>query len=273
MTLLTEPTRIVLAKGWDLSGFDADAAAYIQRVEWADTTPLEAATRTAINNFVVGCKADGIWTAIKASCILAGARTRQGALVPLVNSSGVAPTFAGTAGDWVYNRKTGLQGNASDNYISSGRNNNADPQDNQHLSVYVSTAATSAASKYPNYIGAGSSISGSSQIGRLNNNGGLFVRSRNAFADGPANATGFIGIARNAASQYVFRGAASNTIFSRTSQAPYSGTVEIGRDPASTGDSIHNGIVAFYSIGESLDLALLDTRVTTLISAFAAAIP
>jgi hypothetical protein len=31
--------------------------------------------------------------------------------------------------------------------------------------------------------------------------------------------------------------------------------------------------LAFYSIGESLDLALLDARVTTLVAAFAAAIP
>jgi hypothetical protein len=31
--------------------------------------------------------------------------------------------------------------------------------------------------------------------------------------------------------------------------------------------------LAFYSIGESLNLALLDARVTTLVAAFAAAIP
>jgi hypothetical protein len=30
-----------------------------------------------IDDFVRGCKADGIWNAIKASCILAGARTRN----------------------------------------------------------------------------------------------------------------------------------------------------------------------------------------------------
>jgi hypothetical protein len=252
---------------------DPDAGAYIAAVEAADGQLLEFGVGKAINDFVVGCKADKTWDAIKASCILAGARTRQGALVPLANSSGVAPTFAGTTGGWVYNRKTGLQGNASDNYISSGRNNNADPQDNQHLSVYVSTAATSTAAKYPNYIGAGSSFSGSSQIGRLNNNGSLFVRSRNSGADVPANSTGFIGITRSAANQYLFRGSASSTLFSKTSQAPYSGTIEIGRDPASTGDSIHNGIVAFYSIGESLDLALLDARVTALITAFGVAIP
>jgi len=61
---------------------DPDAQAYITAVETADGQALETAVRTAINNFVVGCKADGIWNAIKASCILAGARTLAGALVP-----------------------------------------------------------------------------------------------------------------------------------------------------------------------------------------------
>ena len=69
--------------------YDTDAGNYIQAVEAADGQALEAATRQAINNFVVGCKQDGIWSAIKASCILAGARTLNGALVPLV---GTAPT-------------------------------------------------------------------------------------------------------------------------------------------------------------------------------------
>jgi hypothetical protein len=69
--------------------YDADAQAYITAVETADGQALETGVRDAINAFVVGCKADGIWNAIKASCILAGARTLTGALVPLV---GTAPT-------------------------------------------------------------------------------------------------------------------------------------------------------------------------------------
>jgi hypothetical protein len=60
MTLLTEPTRIVLAKGYSLPD-DADAVAYIAAVEAADGQALETATRMAINSFVKGCKADGIW--------------------------------------------------------------------------------------------------------------------------------------------------------------------------------------------------------------------
>ena len=46
--------------------YDTDASNYIDAVEVADTLALETATRYAINNFVIGCKQDGIWPAIKA---------------------------------------------------------------------------------------------------------------------------------------------------------------------------------------------------------------
>ena len=39
--------------------YDTDAGNYIQAVEAADGQALEAATRQAINNFVIGCKQDG----------------------------------------------------------------------------------------------------------------------------------------------------------------------------------------------------------------------
>jgi len=57
------------------NNLDADARQYIINVEEQDGQPLESGVRAAINDFVVGCKTDGIWDAIKASCILAGART------------------------------------------------------------------------------------------------------------------------------------------------------------------------------------------------------
>ncbi len=85
---------------------DADAIAYVAAVEAADGQALEFGVGKAINDFVVGCKLDGTWSAIKASCILAGARTLNGALVPL---AGTAPTNNNfVSGD--YNRKTGVGG-------------------------------------------------------------------------------------------------------------------------------------------------------------------
>ena len=72
-----------------VAAYDPDAQSYITAVEAADGQALEVGVRDAINAFVVGCKSDGIWAAIKAACIMAGARTLAGALVPLV---GTAPT-------------------------------------------------------------------------------------------------------------------------------------------------------------------------------------
>ena len=95
--------------------FDADALAYITVVETADGQALEDGVKIAINNFIIGLKTDGIWESIKASVIMAGARTLNGALVPL---KGPAPTnFNFVAGD--YNRKTGLKGNGSTKYMDT----------------------------------------------------------------------------------------------------------------------------------------------------------
>jgi len=117
---------------------EPEAVSYVAAVEAADGQELEFGVARAINDFVVGCKNDGIWDAIKASCILAGARTLAGALVPLV---GTAPTnYNFVAGD--YDRETGLVGDGSTKYLDSNRNNNADPQDNKHLAVYCSSVTT-----------------------------------------------------------------------------------------------------------------------------------
>jgi len=255
---------ITLRKGWQ--PMDADAAAYIAAVETTDTEPLEERTKIAIDNFVLGCKADGIWNAIKASCILAGARTLNGALVPLV---GAAPTnFNFVSGD--YNRKTGLVGNGSTKYLDSNRNNNSDPQDSKHLSVYVNTANTAGVNR--GYIGAGISTTGSSNIftvasnsnmqARINCSGGAII--------GTLASTGFMAASRTAADNTQFRSAGTETSTDLASQSPIDQNIIVfGRDLTAQA----TGRLAFYSIGESLNLALLDARVTDLINGFAAAIP
>jgi hypothetical protein len=235
--------------------FDDDASTYIEAVEAADTQALETNTRYAINNFVIGCKQDGIWNAIKASCILAGARTLAGALVPLV---GTAPTNNNfVSGD--YNRKTGLVGNGSTKSLDTNRNNNADPQNSQHAAVHVNTLGTGVALS----MLADSSATGSSHIGLT------AVRSRNATPLGVAMQTGFNGIARNNSANYQQRVAASTATITQASETPASQNLALLR----TGSFYGTHRLAFYSIGESLDLALLDARVTDLINAIGAAIP
>ena len=255
---------------------DADALAYLTAVEAADTAAgqsggLESGVRLAVNAFVKGCKADGIWPAIKASCILAGARTLQGALVPLV---GAAPTnFNFVSGD--YNRETGLVGDGSTKYISSGRANNADPRNSKHLSIYVSSIGN-AATQY--LIAAGTyGTAGNSSVFR---DAGTYRGRVNVAATSPTSvinsgvlpSPAFVGVSRTAADSQSIRASTSTVSNSLGSVTPSSEVVNIYAGP-STDRLFSNSRLAFYSIGESLDLALLDARVTTLINAIAAAIP
>jgi hypothetical protein len=96
---------------------DPDAQAYLRAVETADGQPLEPAVALAVNNFVIGCKSDGTWTALKASCILSGARKKEGAFIDLKTATQIL-TNNGFA-DADYNRKTGLVGNGSSKYLNS----------------------------------------------------------------------------------------------------------------------------------------------------------
>ena len=261
------PGKLVLAR--ESQTLDADAEAYVNAVEVADGQRIEDPVRFAINDFVIGCKADGIWTAIKASCILAGARTLTGALVPLV---GAAPTsFNFVSGD--YNRKTGLVGDGSTKYLNSNRNNNADPQDSIHASVYASSVTTNIAGN-PAYLGRGAVDSGSLFLGRSANTLYLKTCRFDALNSGGSGSTnGLHAVTRSASASYVYRVAGTNSTVNATSQAPFAGDIAIFASNRTPALNYSNGRLAFYSIGESLDLALLDARVTALINAFAAAIP
>jgi hypothetical protein len=242
---------------------DADAQTYLRAVETADSQALEPAVAVAVNDFVIGCKSDGIWPAIKASCILSGARTLTGALVPLV---GTAPTnFNFVSGD--YNRKTGLVGNGSSKYLNSNRNNNADPQDNQHLSVFVTVEPTAEATfiSSPNITGR-SIVYGSSSFTATSSRGS--TAGATTSHSGLTNKLAAISRATN--SQYIVQIGGAATTIGATSLSPAAGNITVF---SIGGAFTTNARLAFYSIGESLNLALLDTRVATLINAFAAAIP
>jgi hypothetical protein len=271
----------LIARGWTITQngtapTDADADAYIAAVETADGASLETGVKTAITTFVLGCKVDGTWSAIKASCILAGARTLSGALVPL---AGTAPTNNNfVSGD--YNRKTGLVGNGSTKYLDSNRNNNADPQNSQHMAVYVSSFVVSPGG-YRGFIGGGDNQTGSSNFFVNGTTNILDSRSRylaSAVVDqralGAALSPGITGLSRNTSASYVVRANGSNTTAVYTSQAPSNINVWVftannnGTPAVPTASRL-----AFYSIGESVDLALLDARVTALITAFGVAIP
>ena len=246
--------------------FDADASTYIEAVEAADTQALETGVRNAINDFVIGCKNDGIWDAIKASCILAGARTLAGALVPLV---GTAPTnYNFVSGD--YSRKLGLDNNGANKYLDSNRANNADPQDSKHVSLYASVVRSRT---YNPLLGTGNQTNGHTLIAygwdgvptRLRTN----VNSNFSDIDKVLNFPVFIGTSRSTSSSWILRESGISQVRFRPSDLPVSDSISIFNGLAGPA----NARIAFYSIGESLDLAALDTRVSNLITAIGAAIP
>jgi hypothetical protein len=248
---------------------DADAAAYISAVETADTESLEGFVKNAIDAFVVGCKADSIWTPIKASCLLAGPRTLAGALVPLVGSAPTNVSGNFVSGD--YNRLTGLKGDGSTKLLSTNRNNNAEPQNSRHMAIWISEANTLTANN--RYIAAGDSTNGSSYIvgrGTPDNLNLTSSSSANFSAIGtPGNTTGFVGISRSTGGSFSYRVSSTDSTASNVSQSPLNETVHVFGRPGESPLRYADGRLAFYSIGEALTLSSLQSRLAAYLFAIA----
>jgi len=243
---------------------DADAIAYVSAVETADGQPLEFGVAKAINDFVVGCKLDGIWSAIKASCILAGARTLSGALTPLV---GTAPTNVNfVAGD--YNRETGLVGDGSTKYLNSNRLDSDDPLDNFHCSTYLTAAEPT--SNVVIYMGLTSRL----QHGSVGTNA-FFASKTTGFtpATGSGKPVNFFGQQRSSLTTETARINGNTYTANTTATTNNVNPIFVFRFSQNSTPYYPSARLAFYSIGESLDLSLLDTRVSALITAIGAAIP
>jgi hypothetical protein len=262
---------------------------YLDRVTAADvaagnTSGLELGVTDGANTFIQDLVNDGLLgvsggvisqaaSVIKASVPMAGARTRLGAMTPLVGSAPTSFNF----GDNDYNRKTGLEGNGLDTYLDSNRNNNADPQNSFHLSVYASSASQAATNsligaRLPNNNESARAIylTAAPAVTSYANFNGV-ITAASAFS------TGFVGVRRATSTSATLRLAAINTDSTLTSTSVAANSLNISvfarRTGASTLDLYSNARLPFYSIGESLDLAILDARVTALINAYAAAIP
>lgn len=259
---------------WTSTYLDPDARNYIVAVEAADNAALEPGVVNAYDNFILGCKSDGIWDAIKASCILCGARTLAGALVPL---KGSAPTNNGPFDASDYNRKTGLVGNGSTKYLDTNRANNADDQDSKHTGVYI-TEVDSA----ERYVFGSDKTSTSGATAMLIQP--AFPRSLpRANYGGSGNTSGSMGnntlcaVDRSASGSFVFRRDQTEFTLNYTSQTPTSNNILIFARPGPADLSADR--IAFYSIGATLPnsppqsgLELLETRISDFITAIGAAI-
>jgi hypothetical protein len=251
---------------------DPDALTYLAAVAAADGAPVEVGVATAVDDFFKGCKADGTFGAWKAACLLCGARTLAGALVPL---AGDAPTNNNFV-DADYNRETGLVGNGSTKYLDSNRDSSDDPQDDCHLSVYETQTHVGAA--FGASIGGFDTVAPSQKVifyrdltlqivGRLNNQDATsFTR--------PSATTGFTGVSRSNGSGLTLRYGGSDNEIAQASVAMANRNISVySQDIGGSQSNYCNARMAFYSIGTAIsDLALLDARVTALVTAIGAAI-
>lgn len=243
---------------------DADAAAYIAAVESADMATLPNYIKNAVDSFVIGCKTDNNWTSLKSSCLFVGPATLNGALVPLTGTGPTNNNFSN--GD--HDQQTGLKGNGSTAYLNSNRKENDDPQNSKHLSVYVTEAMTTLTGGLIGGLNTSPLVG--SQIYSDSSTGFFRCNSSSTYSLASYRTqTGFIGISRSSSSQFSYRLAGSTSTVSNTSAAGYSVDIHVFRRNWTTTNHT-DARLAFYSIGESVDLALLDSRLSTYIAAIAA---
>jgi len=252
------------------TGLDPDAATYLAAVEAADGEPLEPAVRTAISTFFRDLKAAGVFDAIKASCILCGARTITGALVPL---AGAAPTAQGGWSSGDYSRTAGLTGDGAALYLDSNRSGDADPKDDNHIAVYVTASSTANGA----VAGNGNSANGLTQVIEDITNGYFFFRNNSsAGASDFSPGTGLAGNSRSNSSNVSAIGGGSASTLTIASDGNDSSNINIfARRSSNVAQLLWDGTAAFYSIGTdigSAGLAALEASLDNLISDIGAAL-
>jgi hypothetical protein len=238
----------------DFSGFEPETNVYLARIVAAGSS-ISSSNLGAVNTFIAGCKADGIWNAIKASCLLAGPDTLAGALIPLV---GPVPTNGGglfVSGD--YSRTTGLVGDGSTKYLDSNRAGNAEGQNNCSYWVRVKNAAGGGA-----YMGNSISNSSAGQI-LLGFNDAYRIKSGTLTTTSSVVNDSLCGMSRSLSSEFSIRtnGATSNHLVASDGNATPNIRIFSRINTAHIAARI-----SAYGIGESLDLALLDARLATYMS-------
>ena len=210
---------------------------------------------------------------IKASCAMQGARTLSGSLVPLAADMPAPTNVNFVAGD--YNRRTGLGDPANvSKHLGSNYASNAAPQNSLHFSCYITTPATGQLSAYM----ANRFVDNSSEFNELQFQtiSSLLVYNRNpdssAGAVAGAGVTGLLGSSRGQSSSFIVRSSGANVTRNSTSLVPTVHSFTIFARNQSPVTLHSNARLNFYSIGESLDLAILDARITALSNAIQAAI-
>ena len=166
-----------------------------------------------------------------------------------------------------------MKGDGSTKYLDSNRDVLSDPVALSHISVYQTQ--THSGGNFGCYIGSSESPSTQTQIAYRESDNQLVFRSCD-FDLNPYFITtaDFIGLSRSSNSSKVLRNGGVTSSHSVASVTPtVSRNFFVFAQNNATPVIPCNARLSFYSIGESLDLEKLDTRVSNLITAIGASIP
>jgi len=236
---------------------DIDALNYILAVENADQERLDNSVKIAISNFIIGCKTDETWGSIKNSCLLAGPRTLEGALVPLI---GIAPTnYNFTSYD--YDRKLGLLGDGVSKCLKTNSLMTEYQKDNLHAAVYFGETTNSLGQSFI------ATSSSSFMIYLVCNSINLFFRLctiGNPYAPNKSK-YGLLGMSRGNNQEIKNRYNKTSAILSAPSRDIVQSDIYIFSRGYNTSTStpvgpVSNARIAFYSLGLDIDLVKLESR-------------
>lgn len=222
-----------------LANLDEDALDWILRVEEQDAQPLENAVRLAMNRLVVSAKTRGVWDENAQLTVAAGARTLDGALVPLRGSA--LTNFNFVSGD--YTRKGGLKGDGATKYLQ-GVTVNTLPQNDFLLGAYLTEAAsTNPVNEW--FYGNGGGL-GAVHVAKAAA-GSLLTRQKTASSAsiiGEGVTVGFKGVARNNPNSYDV--ISSGVVLTRNLSSDGNSTATIFGSAANTTTAFTTARISIY---------------------------
>ena len=253
---------------------DPDAQAYVDELDTLAGTSLEIPVRAAIDDLVVGLKADGLLASIEHCYLFCGPKTMSGTLMSLkspaisfddLNESGVEP-FS----DLNLDRVNGVATRTG--YVQSlftpGLATDAMTTSNAHIAAYVTDAGTQGF--YP----WSSSTDSAYFMCEWNGTSTASFRlgSGSTFADTALTTAQLLGAARQSTTALeTITGTGTTNSHSDTATAIAAQAIGVvGARGGQGGATYSDSRIAFASYGDYLDLAALRSRVNTYVAAIAA---
>jgi len=239
---------------------DADAQAFVTNAGIVDQ--VEA---NAVNNLVIGMKADGVWSKMKAIYPFVGGTSTSHSF-NLRNTSQFQITWNGG----ITHSSTGVLPNGTNGYGQTGFSFNSTTALSSHISTYLRTNNTTLACE----VGSGNGLNGDDEC-RIVRNGAAWSNNQcdavgGRLSPSAANSTGLILNSRRANNDWeTYQNGIS--LATKTTTNSYTGgsnyTLSLfARNSSGIYDIYSNKQTAFASIGDGLtdiEVTNLNTRVTT----------